>query len=396
MRLLFYWFALLFTLLVKAQPDTEVFLLDIISNNNNTIQLKSAKNISNTAGYDNQPFFVNDSILLYAGTNVNQTDIAVYNTQHGLKSWFNLLTEGSEYSPQPIPKKNTISAVRLDKNGLQRLYEYSGNGNKNVILNDLVVGYYVWHNPNTIVSFVLGSPPTLVISNVKKQKHDTIVANIGRSFHKIPNTNLISYISKKSNEWTINSINPKTKKTKILAKTLPNVEDMCWLPNGTILMGKGNMLYSLKPKKDSTWQVVGSLRNLGITNISRLAVNPSGTKLAVVGSPVLKNPENIINEYVNAFNTKDANSLAAILANNIALVNYPNQEIVSQKKNVKEYFSELFKQFPKSTLQTTHKTIINNKVIVTEQLSDNSKKQERVSIFEINNTTISKITFINN
>ena len=65
--------------------------------------------------------------------------------------------------------------------------------------------------------------------------------------------------------------------------TLPEAEDMCWLPDGTILMGKDDILYTFKKGKDVDWNEVASLEEFGIKNITRLAISPDGTKLAVVG-----------------------------------------------------------------------------------------------------------------
>jgi len=135
----------------------------------------------------------------------------------------------------------------------------------------------------------------LYVSNLNIDKHNKIEANIGRSLHKIPNTNMISFISKADKNWKIKSLEFINGKTKTITNTLPNTEDMCWLPDGTILMGKENTLYKFNPSKDTEWVKVSSLRSFDITNITRLAVNSNGTKIAIVGehdptlAPKLKN-----------------------------------------------------------------------------------------------------------
>ncbi|NNK82064.1 MAG: hypothetical protein HKO92_02950 [Flavobacteriaceae bacterium] len=58
---------------------------------------------------------------------------------------------------------------------------------------------------------------------------------------------------------------------------------MCWLADGTIVMGHENIIYTFKKNKDVDWIEVASLEQYGIQNITRLAVSPNGTKLAVVG-----------------------------------------------------------------------------------------------------------------
>jgi hypothetical protein len=44
------------------------------------------------------------------------------------------------------------------------------------------------------------------------------------------------------------------------------------------------MLYRLQPGDEAGWQVVVDLASHGIRGITRLAVSPDGTKLAVVGA----------------------------------------------------------------------------------------------------------------
>ncbi|NNK10426.1 MAG: hypothetical protein HKP08_03705, partial [Flavobacteriaceae bacterium] len=62
---------------VLAQANTEVFLLTLKKTGDN-IQLGPPKNISNNPGYDNQPSFYNDNLLLFSSTRNGQTDIAAY------------------------------------------------------------------------------------------------------------------------------------------------------------------------------------------------------------------------------------------------------------------------------------------------------------------------------
>ena len=62
--------------------NTEVFLFDINSKNNE-IELNNKRNISNNDGYDNQPSFYNDNIILFASTRNNQTDIAIVDNGAG-------------------------------------------------------------------------------------------------------------------------------------------------------------------------------------------------------------------------------------------------------------------------------------------------------------------------
>lgn len=267
-----------------GQADTDVFLFDL-EQQDGKILLSNPKNISNNKGYDNQPSFIDDNTVIYAGTRNEQTDIVKYSIKYDSKIWINH-TDGSEYSPLLIPNQKAVSSIRLEKNGDQKLYQYHlKNGESEVLVEDIIIGYHAWYNDNILVSSVLEDDwLSLFTTNFTTNENQRIDQNIGRSLHKIPNSDRISYVSKKdSTLWEIKSLNPSNGKIRSIMGTLPEAEDMCWLPNGSILMGKDDVLYTFHPGKDIDWIEVMSFKEYGITNISRLAVNPAATKLALVG-----------------------------------------------------------------------------------------------------------------
>jgi hypothetical protein len=266
-----------------CQPNTEVYLFDLATENGQ-ISITNGQNISNNEGYDNQPSFQNDATLLFASTRNKQTDILQYNIDAKTKKWLCATKQGSEYSPTQVPKSKYISAIRLDTTGLQYLYYYR-KGKSKALLKDLKIGYHVWNSRNVLVSFVLGEPHRLVVSNLKKNTHYTADTNIGRSLHNIPNSNLVSYISKKNDAWEIRSLDVNTYETKKIANTIPNAEDMCWLADGSILMGKGKTLYRLHPEKEKEWSIVKLFDTATFDNITRVTVNASNTKLAIAAIP---------------------------------------------------------------------------------------------------------------
>ncbi|MGV8814331.1 MAG: DUF6265 family protein [Gelidibacter sp.] len=266
-----------------SQPNTDVFLFDL-NTENATFHLSNFKNISDSGGYDNQPSFIDNATILYAGTRNGQTDIVQYNIKSGSKTWLSS-TQGGEYSPLKIPNQNAVSAIRLNPDGKQRLYRYNlKNGTNAVILDTLVVGYHVWLDQNTLISSVLEADYlSLYQSDLKTHKNKKIIAHVGRSLQHIPNSKLISFNSKNANGSSeIKSLNPISGEIKTIAPTLLNMEDMCWLPDGSILMAKEDKLFKLNPKHTSEWMEVASLKSYGIKNLSRLAVSPDGKKLAIV------------------------------------------------------------------------------------------------------------------
>lgn len=280
----FLLFFILISLFSFSQPNTDVFLFDL-NTENGKFELSNMKNISDNDGYDNQPSFLDDNTILFASTRNGQTDIAKYNIKYESKIFINH-TEGSEYSPLKIPGIKAVSAIRLDKDGAQFLYNYSlNNGESEVLIENIVIGYHTWFNENILVSSVLEDGGlSLYLTNFQEQENYKFDDKIGRSLHKIPNSDLVSFISKKTEPWKVKSLNPTNGKIKSIITTLPGSEDMCWLPNSTIIMGKNDVLYSYNSNKGTDWIEVASLKKYGITNITRLAVNSDGTKLALVGA----------------------------------------------------------------------------------------------------------------
>lgn len=283
MKRLLQFLVIIVPAVVFCQPNTEVYLFDL-NTTGNQIEISNGKNISNNEGYDNQPSFQDEATILFASTRNKQTDILQYNSKTGSKKWLSNTPQGSEYSPMQIPDSKSISAVRLDTTGQQFLYKYR-NGKDKIVDGDLVAGYYVWSSRNVLVAFELGEPNQLRLANYRKKYFPVIDINIGRSLHNIPNTNLVSYISKHTDVWEIRSLHPKTEEVKKVALTVPGVEDMCWLADGSILMGKGKALYHFNPKKDTSWKIIKLFDKELFDNITRIAVNKSNTKIAIVAEP---------------------------------------------------------------------------------------------------------------
>jgi hypothetical protein len=402
-----------------------VFLFNLVSNNN-SIKVANGTNISNNEGYDNQPSFLNNDRILYSSTRNGQTDIAQYFSSYKSKVWINL-TEGSEYSPLKIPNKNEVSAVRLDKDGKQRLYRYNlSNGQSSELIQDLVVAYYTWFNEETIVSAVIEDQQlNLFATNISAGISKKYATNVGRSFHKIPNSNLISFISKENeNQWQIKSINPDTGVTKLIANTMEGVEDICWLNNKTILSGRGTKLYKLTLNKDNNWVEISDFSSLGITSITRITVNSSMDKLAIAADFKTANDntettnqdeeqddtdttstesnkevteiETIVQRNLDAYNARDIEAFMKDYADDIKLYAYPNTLQTEGKEAMRKGYENWFDSVPDLSAFIKKRIVIGNKVIDEEQVTANGQIFNAVVIYEIENGKISKVTFIQN
>jgi len=274
---------------IIAQSNTEIFLLDI-KFIKDKIEVFNVKKISTNKGYNNQPIFVSNNKILFTTERNFQNDIIQYNSlDNSLKYLTNTLT--SEYSPIKY-KKNKITAVSLDKKGEQYLRIYNIKDNTfNIPFTDKIVGYYNYSKKikNLIISSILeNNELVLYTSNLKTNEHTYVDNNTGRSIHNIPKNKFgeekISYISKKDSIWNINYVDLSSYKTKTITTTLNNNEDICWFKDGSILTSNKNNLYIFNTKFSKDWILLCSLEEYGITNISRIAINPDNDKLVLVNS----------------------------------------------------------------------------------------------------------------
>jgi len=274
---------LLWTIAASAQPATEIYLFEM-KKDGFSYALSDPVNISGNKGYDNQPYFLPDgSGILFASERGGQTDVALYKISDDTTEWLTH-TEASEYSPTVMPDGDHFSTVVLEKDGTQKLWKFPmGYGEPEVIVEDIIIGYHTWYDANTLFSFVLGDPPTLQQSNISLQKNSVVARNPGRSLHRIPASNRVSFVDKSdSTQLMIKSFNPETGKISTLAPGVSDSEDMAWTPEGTMLMGSGSRLFANVPSKQTGWYEIADLSKYDLERITRLAVSPEGNKIAVV------------------------------------------------------------------------------------------------------------------
>jgi len=278
----------MFCAFITAQNETEIYLFDLLENDGQ-ITISNPINISKNEGYDNQPSFTEDgSAVLFSSFREGQSDISKYYIQENYRVWITD-TKESEFSPHVVPgKKKYFTCVRLNEDGGQFLYKYAYKKKlPELLIPDLKVGYYLWLNEKSVLSFVIGDIETLQVNNFKFKIRYPIQSNIGRSIHKIPNsgglgTNLVSFISMNHEVPEIYSIDPQTSDSKYITDVLAGSQDLTWTNKGTILMGNEGQIYKFHPGEDKKWQAINIDTEIPFKGISRLVISPDGSKLAVV------------------------------------------------------------------------------------------------------------------
>lgn len=287
-KVILFFLLLITSLEVIAQPATEIHLFEL-KIKRGKVSIRNGHNISNHKGYDNQPFFHPDRPVLYyvSADEEGRTDIVTYDYNAGQTRRF-AQTPDREYSPTITPDKQFISCIVQRDSGAQDLVRYPvGGGEPAIIIDDLTVGYHAWGNDSKVTVFTLPAPFKLQVFDLKTKNKTIVTERIGRSLHRIPGKNAISFLQKMSDEeWVVNSLNMETLQAEPIVKSLPGTEhDMAWTPDGKMLMSDGKKIFFYDPAKGGgSWMEIEISSATPLTAITRLAVSADGKRLALVMS----------------------------------------------------------------------------------------------------------------
>lgn len=280
---------LLSTAATGQAPDADIFLVSLASSSGK-LAVTGARNLTNRAGYDNQPNWSPDGSTLFF-TSVREDEQAdIYRLNPATASpavRVTMTAPESEYSATPMPRRNAISVIRVERDSTQRLWSVPLDGSPGSVILERIkpVGYHTWVNDTLLALFVLGSPNTLQLASTTTGRGDTIVTSIGRSLHTTRDGQ-VSFVHKVSNEeWWLVLLDPKTRQQRRLVQMPRRVEDYAWTPSGGVLIGEGSVLRAFDPRRGGDWQVVADLAQYGLAGITRLAVSPRGDAVAVVAQP---------------------------------------------------------------------------------------------------------------
>jgi hypothetical protein len=159
----------------------------------------------------------------------------------------------------------------------------AGGGYKSLLPDRKDIGYYTWLDKHNLALFrIEGESNKLEKYNISDQKARKITSAVGRSLWT-DSTGSVVYVHKFSSDyWYLKRFNADSFSMDIIAQTPGMSEDFALAPDGTYFMGLGGKLYCFQPNKIDPWQVVADLTIYGITDITRLAISPDGSMIAVV------------------------------------------------------------------------------------------------------------------
>ena len=286
-----------FCAMAQTPPGTDI-LIGHLGMEKGKLSVTKVANITDREGYDNQPFFLPDGQHLFYtsaitdDTGKSQTDSIMYNLSTGERV---NLTESaeSEYSPTLMPDKKHFSVIHVTSEGKQKFWGYSVKEKKRwELLADVEpVGYQAWVNDSEVVLFILGEPHTLQLANVKSAETRILDANIGSSLYQFPGKQTMTYTrgddpsGKQNTAWSLMEIDTATSNSTVLTTLPGDAYYFAWTPDGKALAANGSKLLQWDSQNDAVddgWHVFGDMTEHCKGGISRLAVNDSQTRIAMV------------------------------------------------------------------------------------------------------------------
>lgn len=262
----------------EPPPGTEIYLVSLD-------HLEAPpRNLTGRPGYDNQPFFSADGgALYYTRIEGDQADIHRLELASGHSTPITASPE-SEYSPTPMPGRAALSVIRVEADERQRLWAIPLDGSApEPIFPDLEpVGYHAWGGPGVAALFVLGEPITLQLTAAGGGAR-VVAENVGRALVAHPaRPGVVAFVAKHDpGPWRIHELDTASGTITPVTATLPQREDFTIGPDGAYWMGAAGTLYRWRPGADD-WLPVADFSAHGIRNITRLAIDPAGRRLALV------------------------------------------------------------------------------------------------------------------
>jgi WD40-like Beta Propeller Repeat len=276
------------TVTPAVQGSSDIFLVRLRDDGGRTL-VDSVRRVTNRDGYDNQPSFTPDgTAILYTSIDAaGQADIRRYDIVRGTDAPLIRTSPESEYSAAVMPGGQRIAVIRVERDSTQRLWSFRTDGSdpRVVLENVKPAGYFAFLDANRIALFVLGNPATLQLADVRTGASRLLANGIGRSLHRVPGRDAVSFVSRPENgQGWISILDLRTDSTTRVVQPFAENEYHAWTADGELVTGRGGKLYRMRPGRDSGWVELADLAPFGVAGISRLAVSADARTIAIVAT----------------------------------------------------------------------------------------------------------------
>jgi hypothetical protein len=276
-------------------PSTDIFLAPLTTRGGKLV-LGAPVNITKRPGYDNQPSFTPDSRALLFTSVRDDAQADIYRYDLSRKTTARLTsTPESEYSPTVFGNGARFSVIRVERDSTQRLWSFRMDGGDPKLVFEQIkpVGYHVWVDSTTVALFVLGSPNSLLLADVRTGRTDTIAHDIGRSLAPLPRGNGFSFVQRmRDSMWVLTAVDVRRSLGALQEMAMPlarmpvGADYVAWLAPAEAISGTGSRLLVWRGSREAgKWAELADLRRYGIDRISRLALSPDRRWVAIVAEP---------------------------------------------------------------------------------------------------------------
>ena len=276
-------------LAAQAATPVNLYVADL-KYDKGSVTVSNPRKLTGDRGNNSQPSFTPDGkSILFIGRrdSAGQGDVYRIDLATGVETQITRTAE-NENSPTVTPD-GKLMVIRwvpatLFKEWGPWIYDMNGNPLSGVLPAPDTVGYYVRIDSVTFAMMRPKSRPAVALFDTRKgtmTDYAWPVANLPPQL--IPHRHAISFTQTDSlghNE--IRSLDLTTLQSSAVAPALVGRTIHTWTPNGLLLMGKGNAIYSLKPGTTSAWKKVADFRQPDLQSVNTYVVSPAGDKIILI------------------------------------------------------------------------------------------------------------------
>ena len=277
-------------------PETEVYLA-ALSVNGDALAVGAPRNISQNAGYDNQPSFLpGGNAFYYVSEGASgKTDIWRYDLTSDSAVRVYASSAFSEFSPKAAPAGYGVSYIQENEAGdVTRVHHMPPSGGAGAPVADFApLGYYAWlQGGGALAVFLRSEPAALHIVDVANGATTEVAQDIGRSLHPAADGKAL-YFTRIDAEGAhqVTVFDTETGGLNALAMLPDEVQDFTpiFSEDGSLqglLAGSGvTLLYWPTADGDAGWREIAEFDGDRLKNITRIAVSDDLGLIAFVAEP---------------------------------------------------------------------------------------------------------------
>ena len=274
-------------------PNTDIYIADL-STIGERLWIGELHPVATTARYENQPFFTNDgqSLIYTAAGTSGKTDLWQRTLTSGETRQLTRSPNMSEYSPRISSDGATLTFIQEDETGeITELYSQATSGGSGTpVLALKPLGYYAFFvNDPRVITFLRADTPSLVLTDPDTGETQTIASNIGRALYAADDGNSAYFTTATTDEnFEVQQYNVQTGETRAVFPLPVGVQDYAaFVIPGTTLTAffaasGTNLQFRLDHPESTEWITIADLSGPEFTDITRIAVNKTATRIALV------------------------------------------------------------------------------------------------------------------